>query len=256
MVLVLLLLPNYSILLSFILPPQSYGGISHFARLDLLSVPLFFSPPVSTAGGFPSVRRGLTPIWGMSFLSFFLFFFLVFWDRVSLCSPGCPGTHSVDQAGLELRNPPVSASRVLGLKACATTPGLMSFLLQSVCLLSSSLWCARVNEICIAVGSGMLSLLGLIILIISSSFWSRCRSLSFPLCNWLPRPPVPLLLGSRGWTLIHLSISYRTQWIYSMAHNPSNVSASEFRVMWRTGESMKTQVEPGPGLNQPINRHR
>jgi hypothetical protein len=21
-------------------------------------------------------------------------------DRVSLCSPGCPGTHSVDQAGL------------------------------------------------------------------------------------------------------------------------------------------------------------
>ena len=27
---------------------------------------------------------------------------LLFQDRVSLCSPGCPGTHSVDQAGLEL----------------------------------------------------------------------------------------------------------------------------------------------------------
>jgi hypothetical protein len=27
---------------------------------------------------------------------------LFFRDRVSLCSPGCPGTHSVDQAGLEL----------------------------------------------------------------------------------------------------------------------------------------------------------
>jgi hypothetical protein len=54
---------------------------------------------------------------------FFFFFFLVFRDRVSLCSPGCPGTHTVDQAGLELRNPPASASRVLGLKACATTPG-------------------------------------------------------------------------------------------------------------------------------------
>ncbi|GAB1293583.1 Enkurin domain-containing protein 1 [Apodemus speciosus] len=40
---------------------------------------------------------------------------------VSLCSPGCPGTHSVDQAGLELRNPPASASQVLGLKACTTT---------------------------------------------------------------------------------------------------------------------------------------
>jgi hypothetical protein len=34
-----------------------------------------------------------------------LFVFLVFRDRVSLYSPGCPGTHFVDQAGLELRNP-------------------------------------------------------------------------------------------------------------------------------------------------------
>jgi hypothetical protein len=54
---------------------------------------------------------------------FFFFFFLVFRDRVSLCSPGCPGTYFVDQAGLELRNPPASASQVLGLKACTTTPG-------------------------------------------------------------------------------------------------------------------------------------
>jgi hypothetical protein len=48
-------------------------------------------------------------------------FCFVFRDRVSLYSPGCPGTHSVDQAGLELRNLPVSASWVLGLEACATT---------------------------------------------------------------------------------------------------------------------------------------
>ncbi|GAB1298844.1 RPGRIP1 variant-11aa [Apodemus speciosus] len=39
--------------------------------------------------------------------------------RVSLCSPGCPGTHSVDQADLELRNPPASASQVLGLQAAS-----------------------------------------------------------------------------------------------------------------------------------------
>jgi hypothetical protein len=45
-------------------------------------------------------------------------------DRVSLCSPGCPGTHSVDWAGLKIRNPPASASQILGLKVCATTARL------------------------------------------------------------------------------------------------------------------------------------
>jgi hypothetical protein len=44
------------------------------------------------------------------FLFVFLFFVFVFQDRVSLYSPGCPRTHFVDQAGLELRNPPASAS--------------------------------------------------------------------------------------------------------------------------------------------------
>jgi hypothetical protein len=53
-----------------------------------------------------------------------VWFGLVFRDRVPLYSPGCSGTHSVDQAGLELKNPPVSASQVLGLKACATTARL------------------------------------------------------------------------------------------------------------------------------------
>jgi hypothetical protein len=53
--------------------------------------------------------------------NFKVFFFLVFRDRVSLCIPGCPGTHFVDQAGLELRNLPAFASQVLGLKARATT---------------------------------------------------------------------------------------------------------------------------------------
>jgi hypothetical protein len=53
---------------------------------------------------------------------FVCLFVLVFRDRVSLYSPGCPGTHLVDQAGLELRNPPASASRVLRLKGYATRP--------------------------------------------------------------------------------------------------------------------------------------
>ena len=48
-------------------------------------------------------------------------FVCFFRDRVSLYSSGCPGTRSVDQAALELRNPPASVSQVLGLKECATT---------------------------------------------------------------------------------------------------------------------------------------
>jgi hypothetical protein len=63
--------------------------------------------------------------WIFFLFLFFGFLLLFFQDRVSLCSPSCPGTHFVDQAALELRNPPASASRVLGLKACATTPGFM-----------------------------------------------------------------------------------------------------------------------------------
>jgi hypothetical protein len=65
---------------------------------------------------------------GMDTLYFiFFFFFWFFRDRVSLCIPGCPGTHSVDQAGLELRNPPASASQALGLKATTPGPGWTHF---------------------------------------------------------------------------------------------------------------------------------
>jgi hypothetical protein len=49
-----------------------------------------------------------------------------------VASPGCPETHSVDQAGLELRSPPASASE-LGLQVCATSPG-------SRCLFSENCW--------------------------------------------------------------------------------------------------------------------
>jgi hypothetical protein len=52
----------------------------------------------------------------------FFCLFVCFRDRVCLFTPGpgCPETHSVDQAGLKLRNLPASASEVLGLKACTT----------------------------------------------------------------------------------------------------------------------------------------
>jgi hypothetical protein len=60
-----------------------------------------------------------------SVLNTHFFFFLR--DRVSLRSPSCPGTHFVDQAGLELRNLPASASLVLGLKVCTTMPSISVF---------------------------------------------------------------------------------------------------------------------------------
>jgi hypothetical protein len=41
-------------------------------------------------------------------------------DRVPLCSPGCPGICSVDQAVLKLRDGPASVSQVLELTVCVT----------------------------------------------------------------------------------------------------------------------------------------
>jgi hypothetical protein len=65
---------------------------------------------------YPKERNELLGFVFVFVLVFCFVLFLVSQDRVSLCSPGCPGTHSVDQAGLELRVPPASASQVLGFK--------------------------------------------------------------------------------------------------------------------------------------------
>jgi hypothetical protein len=55
---------------------------------------------------------------------FILFHFI----EVSPCSPGCPGTLYVDQAGLELTDPPASASSVLGLKERDIIPNCKGFI--------------------------------------------------------------------------------------------------------------------------------
>jgi hypothetical protein len=56
----------------------------------------------------------------------FFFFFFWFFETGFLC---------VAQAGLELRDPPASASQVLGSKACATMPGAhCTFLFPKKCL--------------------------------------------------------------------------------------------------------------------------
>jgi hypothetical protein len=73
--------------------------------------------PAFVLGFFLLLDVWYSVFWGLFFFFLFFFFlFLVFQDRVSLY--GCPGTHFVDQAGLELRNLPASASWMLGLKAC------------------------------------------------------------------------------------------------------------------------------------------
>jgi hypothetical protein len=71
-------------------------------------------------------------------LLLFVFWFLDFFKPGFLC-PGSPGTHSVYQAGLELRNQPASASRVLELKACATTPSRIHVLIVYKLLLQNNL---------------------------------------------------------------------------------------------------------------------
>jgi hypothetical protein len=73
-------------------------------------------------------------------------FFFFFRDRVSLYSPGCPGTHFVDQTGLKLRNLPASAFRVLGLKAWATTPGQDAGFKHKFCHSKFLALCDGLNE--------------------------------------------------------------------------------------------------------------
>jgi hypothetical protein len=98
------------------------------ASLDLA----IYSPCQSHISGLP-VSAEITEICATSHDCFVCLFVCLFRDRVSLYSPGCPGTHSVDQAGLELRNLPVSASQLLGLKVCTTT----AWLSQNFCNLFS-----------------------------------------------------------------------------------------------------------------------
>jgi hypothetical protein len=71
----------------------------------------------------------------LNFLLFWFFFVLFcFFETGFLCISGCPGTQSVNQAGLKLRNPPASASQVLGLKVCTTTPGQLLISCFNICL--------------------------------------------------------------------------------------------------------------------------
>ena len=84
----------------FIFPDGRYkSGIIHIHPLFLL----FYHDPIQDFAlgdyAFPQSVLDISPLRTTGILIDFFF-----QDRVSLCSPGCPETHSVDQAGLELRN--------------------------------------------------------------------------------------------------------------------------------------------------------
>jgi hypothetical protein len=66
------------------------------------------------------------------------FLFVCFFEAGFLC----PGTYFVDQAGLELRKSPTSASQVLGLKACATKPCCLPVL----CVVSESVFFSAFSQ--------------------------------------------------------------------------------------------------------------
>jgi hypothetical protein len=71
---------------------------------------------------------------------------LIQWgDGVPLHSPGCLGTHFVNQAGLKnQRTPPASASHMLGFQVCAIRPVLLIFLRSSV--ICSAAWVPAVLD--------------------------------------------------------------------------------------------------------------
>jgi hypothetical protein len=67
---------------------------------------------------------------------FVLFCFVLFCFETGFLCVAPTVSHSVDQAGLELRNPPASVSQVLGLKASTTTAQPLTYPYQCKILTS------------------------------------------------------------------------------------------------------------------------
>jgi hypothetical protein len=99
-------------------PQANHGFTKTFAFTASTSVSCF------------TVREELNVMFFSAFFLSFNIYIYIFFFFVLFCFPetgflcialACSGTHFVDQAGLELRSPPASASQVVGLKVCATT---------------------------------------------------------------------------------------------------------------------------------------
>ena len=98
------------ILIILCLLPQ---GVSVNMSQALRTVTGTFQVPLMGCWSLPLLKQGFWALLNI-FCLFIWFWFLVFGDRVYLCSPSCPGSHSVDQAGLkvtEINLPPHSNSK-------------------------------------------------------------------------------------------------------------------------------------------------
>jgi hypothetical protein len=114
-----------------------FGGQSTSYRSRLFLFFQYVVPGQANSGHQASVLTATKKShWPVYFIYLFYLFvcFVLFRNRVFLCISGCPGTHSVDQAVLELRNLPASTSQMLGLKAYTTTARLIFFLKTRVSL--------------------------------------------------------------------------------------------------------------------------
>jgi hypothetical protein len=119
-------------------------------------------------------------------LSFTNFFFPR--DRVSLCSPGWPGTHSVDQAGLELkstclwvRHLALSLTFVLCMWACGgqKRPWMVSF------------WCL------LSAHTATTLLMELSLQLLPKPLWCHCEEHVLPLpFRWFRISKMSLVLSS------------------------------------------------------------
>jgi hypothetical protein len=106
---------------------QHFYLLTHLASTGVLCKPLFWPSeaelcPDSNSSGDPltSVLCSQEQVGPLELSVSYILFLLG-------SSPGCPGTHSVDQAGLELRAQPASASQVRGLSVCTTKLGVELF---------------------------------------------------------------------------------------------------------------------------------
>jgi hypothetical protein len=105
----------------FFIPERSF--LKADEKKNFLSKPCFADKSADRE----SKAMGFQRPAGLAFFRFLLLW--VFGEGVSLGSPGCSGTQSVDQVKLKLRDPPVSTSaRIKGKSNHYQTPTVFSFI--------------------------------------------------------------------------------------------------------------------------------